>query len=143
MGASARLRGSAATSDLFTQAAFIDTNMIKRLIVICLLAVSPVAVFAASSKTSHAIPLSDSQMAVVKGQASMFVFAWNASNSTYSLVYQANIGYTGYQFQFVYSLGPRNGVSYIGQVDPSRPADNGQLYTNGDFDSSGNFRIGL
>jgi len=73
----------------------------KKLIIVGLLAVSPMLAFASPVKTSKPVALSETQMQSVKGQGTIVVFVW--SNNTWVLSAQINTGPNG-----------PSGVYYIG-----------------------------
>ena len=85
--------------------------MKKILIIVGLLAISSVAAFAAPVKTSKAIPLSDTQMESVKGQAYLYVYIWNGS-SYITYIGGQYIGPNNYEYQIVYSGGPQSGTYF-------------------------------
>ena len=96
--------------------------MKKIMIVAGLLALSSVAASAASPRTSKAVPLNETQMKSVKGQAYLYVYVWNGSGYV-TQIEAKYIGYTGYAYQIVYTGGgPRDSVQYVGvEYPPNDP----------------------
>ena len=84
--------------------------MKKLLIIAGLVAVSSVAAVAASVKTSKAVPLSETQMASVKGQGTVIAYVWFGT----SYVAQSPVFTSCYDpyTHIVYSGGPLNGYQY-------------------------------
>lgn len=101
--------------------------MKRSLIIAGLLALCSVAAFAAPVKTSKAVPLNETQMEAVKGQALLYVYYWNGSSYVTAIEAQ-NIGYTGYAYQIVHSGGPQNAVEYIGVEYPPNFGSNPEFW---------------
>ncbi len=83
----------------------------KNIIIAGLCCLSSVAALAAPVKTSKAVPLSDDQMASVKGQGILSIYSW--TGSSYILVYYVDVGPTSpWRTETIYNGGPQAGIYY-------------------------------